>query len=252
MLEQAFVDEILADPDNLDLRHVYADWLDQQGESARATLIRLQCGAEGLEGRQRTLLEKQARALIRANPSWLAPIKRIKLAKKPIVRRGFLHGITLPAYRFVEVAEELFRVAPMLRAVVFPLPLDEITALAACPQVKLLTSADLSQFCTCNSCGIDEQICEVFVHPSFANLVHLRTSGNRIDAESALVIAASTTLPNLRQLDLSSNHLGDEGAEAFLDAPWLDQLTRLDLRDNAISDALQQTLRRRFKRVVRL
>ena len=49
MIGQALFDEIVAEPDNLALRHVYADWLEQQGEEARANVIRLQCGAEGLK-----------------------------------------------------------------------------------------------------------------------------------------------------------------------------------------------------------
>jgi uncharacterized protein (TIGR02996 family) len=250
---KALFDEIVADPDNLALRHVYADWLEQQGEDERASLIRLQCGAEGLpKGPARSAMEKQAKALVRANPAWSAAVKKIKLGKKQIWRRGFLHGITLPAYRFVKVAEELFAAAPMLRAVIFPLPLDEIAALLSCPHVSRLTSADLSQFCHCNFCGIDTQIREVFVSPSFANLVSLRTAGNRIDEEGARVIAGSTSLPHLRELDLSRNELGNAGARVLLEAPWLGQLTRLDLRENGITPRAQAALRKRFGRVVRL
>lgn len=253
MIEETLLDEIIADPDNLAVRHVYADWLETQGEVARAELIRLQCGAELLpRGPGRTAIDKQVRALVRANPEWVKRVKKIKLAKKPVFRRGFLHGISLPAYRFVEVADELFAAAPMLRSVIFPLPLDEIAGLLKCSHVARLTAADLSQFCKCNFCGIDEQIREVFVSASFANLTHLRTSGNRIDVEGARVIAESTALPHLRELDLSDNELGDDGARVLLEAEWLDQLTALNLRDNGIGVVMQKALRRRFRRVLKV
>lgn len=250
MIGSSLFDEIVAEPDNVALRHVYADWLEQQGEIARATLIRLQCGAEGLpKGPARTEMEREAKALIRVNRAWI-PAKR--LGKKPVFRGGFLHGITLPAYRFVEVAEELFAVAPLLRAVIFPLPLDEIDGLLACEHTRRLTAADLSQFCECNFCAIDEQVLALFKSPSLANLVTLRTSGDRISADGARVIAECTTLPNLRELDLSENEIGDEGALALHDAPWLGQLTKLDLRKNDIRPVVQRALRKRFGRIVRL
>jgi uncharacterized protein (TIGR02996 family) len=249
---KALFDEVIADPDNLAVRHVYADWLEQQGDDARATLIRLQCGAEGLKGRDRSAMEKAAKALVRANPGWLAQVKKIRLAKKPIFRRGFLHAITLPAFRFVEVADELFAAAPLLRAVIFPLPLDETEALLKCTHFARLTSADLSQFCKCNFCGIDRQIREVFTSDAVANLTYLRTSGNRLALEAAQEIAGTTALPQLRELDLSRNQLGNAGARALLEAEWLGQLTRLDLRENGIGVRVQSALRKRFGRVVRV
>ncbi len=252
MIGKALLDEVIADPEDLAVRHVYADWLEQQGDVSRAELIRLQCGAEGLpRGPARSAMTKQAKALIKDNPAWLAAVKKIKLAKKPVFRHGFLHGITLPAYRFVEVADELFAAAPMLRRVIFPMPLDEIDALLKCPQVARLTSADLSQMCQCNWCQIATQILEVFGHPSMANLTFLRTAGNKIDEDGARVIANST-LPRLRELDLSRNQLGNEGARILLEAPWLDQLTRLDLRGNEIGVRAAAALRKRFGRVVKL
>src|SRR3954463_15201453 len=41
--EEAFVQAILADPEDDTPRLVFADWLDEHGQHARAEFIRLQC-----------------------------------------------------------------------------------------------------------------------------------------------------------------------------------------------------------------
>ena len=43
MSDAAFLDAILAHPDDDGPRLVYADWLDEQGQAARAEFIRVQC-----------------------------------------------------------------------------------------------------------------------------------------------------------------------------------------------------------------
>lgn len=67
---------ILADPDDLDARLVYADWLDQQGDP-RGELIRYQIAAKGVpEGDpRRRELEERIRALLQTHEAtWIAPL----------------------------------------------------------------------------------------------------------------------------------------------------------------------------------
>ncbi|MBY0230983.1 MAG: TIGR02996 domain-containing protein, partial [Gemmataceae bacterium] len=47
MTHDAFLEAILADPHDDAHRLVYADWLEENGDEARARFIRLQCRAEG-------------------------------------------------------------------------------------------------------------------------------------------------------------------------------------------------------------
>jgi len=248
MTDEAFMKAIIADPDDDTHRLVYADWLeDEGGDVDRAALIRAQCAAERLpRGKARSALEKEAKALIKANPAWVEPIRKARLGTKPVFRRGFLHGVTLPAFRFVMEAKALFKAAPTLRSVIFPTPLNEIEELVKCRYLSRLTEADLSQFCQCGGCPIDTQILDVFACPHVGNLRYLRVSGNRINAAGARAIAASKRLRSLRELDLSENELGEEGAMALLEAGWLGRLTRLNLRENAIGARAAAALRARL------
>ncbi len=254
MTDDAFLKAILADPDDDTHRLVYADWLEENGgeaELARAEFIRVQVEADRLKkGKARTALERRARALLKANPAWERPITEPGLGSKPVFRRGFLHQVTLPAFRFVRVADELFAAAPTVRSVIFPTPLNEIDDLVACPALARLTEADLSQFCQCGACAIDVQIRAVFACKYAANLTRLRVSGNRIDEEGARALAASKHLKRLRELDLSQNELGNAGARVLLEAKWLGALTRLDVRENEIGVRAASALRKRFGDVV--
>ena len=45
---QSFLDAIIAEPEDDAVRLIYADWIDQQGEHDRASLIRIQCELEDL------------------------------------------------------------------------------------------------------------------------------------------------------------------------------------------------------------
>src|SRR5437868_14865571 len=67
--EEAFIQAIIADPDDDAPRLIYADWLDEQGESERAEFIRVQIALARmdedderrpeLEVRERNLLARQ-------------------------------------------------------------------------------------------------------------------------------------------------------------------------------------------------
>lgn len=254
MSRAGFLQAIAAEPDDDAHRLVYADWLDDHGDTedqGRAALIRCQCAAEVLPpGKERRSLEKQAKAIIAAHPQWTKPITKARLGADLRFRRGFLHQVTLPAVRFVKVAAKLFAAAPLVRSIIFPTPLDEIADLLACPDVARLTEADLSQYCACGSCGIDEQILAVFAAPLLANLTRLRVAGNRIDAAGAAVIAAATNLPRLRELSLTKNELGNAGAKALLESPWLGQLQRLDVSENDIGPQALKALRKKYGKVL--
>jgi uncharacterized protein (TIGR02996 family) len=94
-VKEVLLQDILANPDDDDLRRIYADWLEEHQQHARAELIRVQVrlallsksepARQALERRERELLQEHA-------PQWLAEIglrDREASSRQP----------ALPAYR---------------------------------------------------------------------------------------------------------------------------------------------------------
>jgi uncharacterized protein (TIGR02996 family) len=95
-LEQAFLQAIRSQPDDDAPRLVYADWLDEQGQSERAELVRLQCTLAGLPETldqldRRLALQERARQLLAAHEHRWAPATQLDLTW----RRGFIDEVTL-------------------------------------------------------------------------------------------------------------------------------------------------------------
>src|SRR4051794_31683279 len=109
MSERAFLDAIIAEPDEDAHRLVFADWLDEHGQSDRAEFIRAQCALARLpdDDPRRTELEVRERQLLAANAcEWADP--RPPVARSDHAgdgpwdarfRRGFLESIELSTLR---------------------------------------------------------------------------------------------------------------------------------------------------------
>jgi uncharacterized protein (TIGR02996 family) len=96
-VEAAFLQDILAHPEDDTPRLVYADWLEEHDAPERAEFIRLQCQlarlSEGDPGRGR-LLDRQSE-LLRAHPQVALPLylaELFRLHKGEVARWYFLGG----------------------------------------------------------------------------------------------------------------------------------------------------------------
>src|SRR5262245_25936713 len=92
----AFLCSVIESPNDDAPRLVYADWLEDQGDTARAEFIRLQIEAARLpEGdARRPGLEERARHLLgRHLDDWLGPLRL--LATNWIFQRGFVERVTV-------------------------------------------------------------------------------------------------------------------------------------------------------------
>jgi len=232
--------EIVAQPDDDAPRTVYADWLlassTKPDDHARAELIHAQCGltrahpseVPGLQARARDVLNKHKRA-------WLAPIVSARIRGNWRFRRGFLDAGTLPASRFVEVAPQLFELAPMLRAMVFPEASNELVALAESPYLARLDDVDLHALCRCGSCKIDLELPALFASLHVAKLRRLLLSTCRIENDNAKRLFASPHLDHVRELELSDNRIEAAGIGPLATRPMTYQ--RLVLSGNPLGDA---------------
>ena len=128
---EALLREIHADPDDDAPRIVYADWLlahsTDLDDHARADLIHTQCALERAHPSEVPRLQARARDILKKHKrQWVAALTRANIRGNWRFRRGFLDAGTLSANRFVAVAPQLFELAPMLRAMVFPEASNEL------------------------------------------------------------------------------------------------------------------------------
>src|SRR5262245_22293075 len=137
---------ILDDPDDVGLRLVYADLLEEQGDP-RAEFIRVQCALEEtdeydearpeLEGREQQLLATYQK-------EWLGPLLDLGSRYDFDFRRGFVEHVTMAAGQFVRHAEALCRLAPVRHLSLVEIAEEHLAAdLASCPQLARLRRLDL-------------------------------------------------------------------------------------------------------------
>lgn len=87
-METAFLRSIIAEPDRDDLRLIYADWLDERGDTDQAEFIRLQC----TRGMEADPLTRETELFDRHWQEWSQPI----LSLIPHLTRNdisFQHGL---------------------------------------------------------------------------------------------------------------------------------------------------------------
>src|SRR5262249_35366774 len=115
---EAFLQAICAEPDEDAHRLVYADWLDDNGDPARAELIRVQCALAKLgpdDPRRPGLLERERAVFEAHNLPWLVELPEWARPQRPDVctfRRGFLASVRCTARQWLKGARAL-RLTPL-------------------------------------------------------------------------------------------------------------------------------------------
>src|SRR5205823_9469231 len=90
-IEKEFLADIREHPDDDAPRLIYADWLDDHGDEARAEFIRVQCAlARQARPERRAELERREHELLSANrQAWLGPLDSVLQYDHCTFRRGF-------------------------------------------------------------------------------------------------------------------------------------------------------------------
>jgi uncharacterized protein (TIGR02996 family) len=246
----AFIAAIVASPDDDLPRLVYADFLDESGAAgatARAEFIRTQCELDRCspDDERRAALTQRATSLLRQNrEAWTADVRYATIGTDWQFRRGFLHAVKVPAQRFSLVADDLFRLAPTVRAVQLEHGSGQVQSVLRSPQLGKVADLNLSVMCTCGRCPILNELRALFASPLVANLTHLTLAGDRIDTETTAALVSSPHLSKLHTLDLSGNALGLGGVRVLAVARGFGELRELNLSENGVSAAGGQVLAR--------
>jgi uncharacterized protein (TIGR02996 family) len=242
-MKQAFFRAVIESPDDDAPRLVYADWLDDNGDPARAEFIRLQvqewalthgqCGSPFSRRIQELFWPNRDRWLREELPAWLHREHYIEF------RRGFVEGVGTTALRLVEKAEELWQAAPV-RKLNLRAAGGRVQALAACPFLARVTELLLM-----NRVG-DVDVIALAASPFLGGLRELDLSNSQTGDAGALALAACPGLAGLTRLDLHICRIGDAGALALADSPHLGRLERLDLLCNPIGAAVRAAVKERL------
>jgi uncharacterized protein (TIGR02996 family) len=196
---------ILDDPDDLSIRLIFADWLEEHGgeiDRARAELIRRQCRMADLVPHVPEWVEHNAAVqdlLEQYRRDWNGPLhERLhrggllhavaarRCRVKPWeYRRGFVEALHLQTGTFARHAEVLFRIGPIRHLKLWNVHF-KLDQLVRCPLLDRVTTLDLA----------DDQL------------------GDR----DAHVLASCEHLANLRNLYLGDNALSDRGIQTLKNA----------------------------------
>ena len=238
--EDAFLRMIRSEPDDDTPRLVFADWLEEHGQSDRAEFIRLQCEAERLRAsgagweQARIPGARAQKLLARHSPQWLGRFQGCRRAFK----RGFLDQICITAKSLVAHAEEVFRLGPITNIELLGTA-NYVAGVAAIPH---LTDVKQLHLQANQLTGIHIR---TLVGSSYVcELECLYLERNNIANEGVIAIAESPHLSSLTTLRIDHNDVGDEGLLALAESRYLPRLRGIYLSGNEVD------LRRRGARAL--
>jgi uncharacterized protein (TIGR02996 family) len=229
---QAFLQSIIEDPEDDAPRLVFADWLDETGDHARAEVIRLQCrlatqAVPDVDDRLRTadLLDMHEHA-------WLEGFPEAEGVRAWSFERGFVSWVE------VETLEAFRRHAAVLRSTT--------ARKVRVKQEEGSLPADWPRWVECEgvtglafvlwSFGPD-QTALLAASPYTAGLRSLAIPYSEFDSDSLAILADSPHLAGLAHLDLTCHRVSAGGVRALGRSATMHGLRSLDLSHDLVADA---------------
>jgi uncharacterized protein (TIGR02996 family) len=238
----AFLQAVLAEPDDDAPRLIYADWLEERGDP-RGAFIRLQCALEriGPTDQARPDLEDEADDLLHQHEEeWTAPLQRI--ASEWRFRRGFVEEATVTGDEFLTRGDDLFNAFPIIRLRI-RLNRGQAAAVALSPHLAMLRALDVPS-CRLRDRGVEE----LLASPHLKRVTALDLAGNELEGPSVRALVESPLMGRLTSLNLSDNgSLGVSAARRLAQSPAVAALQTLGFSYTNIGPAgLRDLLRSTF------
>jgi uncharacterized protein (TIGR02996 family) len=237
--EAAFLEDILADPDDVGPRLIYADWLQEQGRSdglARAEFIRVQCVLDGMalgDPRRAGLEERERQLLHDHRMEWARGLHRT--FPRLEFRRGFVERVTIRAHRFLDRGEALFALAPLRHVKLVNLR-PCLPELAATPLLSRLRGLSL------NHGQLGSFRTQALLESRHLGRLTALDLGNNAIGIGGLRALLKADLGRLTCLALDNNYIGENNVRALVDSPLMAQLTELNLAGNDLGDRIGDVL----------
>jgi uncharacterized protein (TIGR02996 family) len=245
---------VLANPDEDVPRLMYADWLEEHGDAARAEFIRVQCRlAERMRDEvipvsdpEYVRANEQARLL---GPRWMAELPVLRGVHWTGFRRGFPGVSVVSPTTLSRSGPKVWGAAPVEMVAVTGLNQTGANALAASPffgRVRVLTVE--SYYAGRDGIG---PIRTLLRSPRVAGLRRLSFSYSHLTPETVAEVVDSPRLTGLEWVSLTGGSaFGDEHADALLDSPAFANLRGGVFRSSRLGKAAQKRLLARWPKAV--
>lgn len=230
---RAFLDNILANPDDDMPRLIFADWLEEQGNVARAEFIRAQVERATLpawDARAVRLRLRERELLAAHEPEWREELPRIKGILWGDFRRGFVAAAYCSSFAGLREHPGAFWAAAPIETIRTGWPRrDEKVE-------KIAPSAGLKELIVNQQLGDRREVVRLADAPLLSTLRTLTVHHCSLGAEGFGNLLASPHLGNLRALRVPCNAIGNEGPDALFDAASVKSLEELDLSETGAYD----------------
>jgi len=262
MEDQGLLADIREHPEDLSLRRIYADWLDDHGDSARAEFIRVQVELASRDEWDETLpaLQRRERELLATHQAmWLQGLPSEGVTfEGGLAQRWMLH-----AECFHTHAQAILSHSPLVALELFGLESDRLVSavsenpvldqvqelrlshsgLSGWNAIKLLKQRTLNRLrhlCLAQLRFTGVPLQELLRHPAALRLQGLELGNCGLQGTDFEHLAQAPTLGRLRFLDLSENALGALEMAFLSSARYWSELQHLGLRAGQMtSDALR-------------
>jgi uncharacterized protein (TIGR02996 family) len=244
---------VLAEPDEDAPRLVYADWLEENGDPARAEFIRVQCRLAQRE-RDGPIPDDDTdylRSMVLQGEhrlAWRGELPRVRGVRYGCTRcnhhRGFVTLSVHTPVALVRAASQLLAVNPIEYVQIWDLNPENVGPLVRSPVLARLRVLESGW----DRHSLNRALGPLFASPHVKGLRILRAP---VNDQGARAIARSEHLTGLEVIDDASNEITDAGAEALLASAHLKALRWINLRGCDVSTGLVRRLRKRFALVLR-
>ncbi len=256
--QQSLLKAIVENPTDVSRRLVYADWLEENGQTERAELIRLQCEFEERNDppphaycptRQKSVerhytvphelwqVEKRIRELLgneKHEDEWLGGLRKVFFRHK--WRCGFPEVIKVTAKKFLANANKILSTIPLTRLELYLLqrtkPPTRVSALLEVDGIENMAGLDLSK----NQLGKEGIEDLVEAAPRLKNLETLWWNENELDHKSLEALLASPDFGKVKTLWLMGNELPGKSLGAFAKAKHWKCLEAIWFGDNHVNE----------------
>lgn len=205
--QRAFLDTILAWPDDDAPRLVFADYLDERGLHDRAHFIRLQCRLASMDASSPGYADakrEEGELLLAHQVEWWRELPQARGVDWESFERGFISTVRFADWdAFRDNVEAVIAATPVLHAWFNGIDAGQAAKIMESPHLRHLIGLDFENTCRLGNAGAE-------------------------------ALGACPHLGRLRSLNLRSNGLGPAGVRAIADSPHLRSLEDLTLDWNDI------------------
>jgi uncharacterized protein (TIGR02996 family) len=242
MTETDFLAAICAAPDDDDLRLVYADWLEEQGQSLQAEYIRVAVEyfriKDEHDPRRKALFKREEELDLLHSHHWrprLAGYLPANLQRWCWSDLQFMRGlpgwVTAEMSRFAQDAEALMRVFPIISAHLRIQGPQDVALLASVPAFGGCRGLTLHAPPELGTATVQA----IVRSPYLGQLESLQLFNLAIGDEGLIALAeAGERFPRLEMLELTRTGVTGVGVAALARSPLMAHLKNLWLRENAV------------------